>query len=66
MPVDWGIPQIYWATLKKFSNCLNFLEHQDFSRVPKMFGNKRKLSSTFCKVPKLFGQNKMIKMHKLL
>jgi hypothetical protein len=65
IPLD-HLPEFIGQHFFKISNCLNFLEHQDFPRVPKMFGNKRKLSSTFCKVPKIFGQNKMIKMNKML
>jgi hypothetical protein len=35
----------YWA--KKFSNCPNFLKHKDIFRMPKLFGQKSKISSTF-------------------
>jgi len=39
IPLD-HLPEFIGQHFKKISNCLNFLEHQDFPRVPKMFGNK--------------------------
>jgi len=39
IPLD-HLPEFIGQHFKKISNCLNFLEHQDFPRVPKMFGSK--------------------------
>ncbi len=47
---------------KKFSNCPNFLKHENIFRMPQKFGHKWKLSSTFIRCRLLLSKMRIPKM----